>query len=232
MIRSVLVLLMAMVALAGCSSGSGTVYEKLAPLVQDQLLGGTAAGEPAPGAEPREMTRAELNQIPYATISLKLGDNPRAFVVPLADNGGYLVYQDAARHGVVMHGGLITATQGFGYDLDAVAHQRDDPVFKPTPVAEWPATVTRSYGFSPRGRLPYKIGVVCAFERGVREMIEIVELHFEVVRVSETCTNPARRFVNTYWVDPGNGFIWKSVQWVGPRIPEMTVEIVRPFGAT
>lgn len=218
-------------ALAGCSSGSGTVYERLGPMLQQQLLSGTALDEPEPAPEPRrEMSRAELNQIPYATISLRLGDNPRAFVVPLADNGGYLVYQDAARRGIVMRGGLITATHGFGYNLDSVAHRRDDPVVVPTPLPEWPGTVERSYSFTIRGQVPYQIAVVCAFDRSVREIIEIVELRFEVVRMVETCANPRRQFVNTYWADPESGFIWKSVQWVGPQLRPMTVEIVRPYG--
>lgn len=218
-------------ALAGCSSDGTTIYEQLGPLVQDQLLGGTLldGDAAAPAAAQRELTRAELNQIPFATISLRQGDNPRAFVVPVADNGGFLVYQDVERRGIVMEGGLITGTRGFGYDLDAVAHRIDDPVVVPTPLPEWPAGVERSYGFTLRGVTEYDIAVSCTFERGVREFIEIVELRFEVVRVIETCRNPRRTFVNTYWVDPDSGFVWKSEQWVGPRVPPMTVEIVRPY---
>src|SRR5690606_6126893 len=142
MSRVVLPMVGSALALAGCSSGGNTVYERLGPLVQEQLLGDLVT-EPEPEVQPREMTRADLDQIPYATISLSLGDNPRAFVVPLADNGGYLVYQDTAQRGVVMRGGLITATHGFGYNLDSVAHRRDDPVVRPTPLPQWPATVER-----------------------------------------------------------------------------------------
>jgi Group 4 capsule polysaccharide lipoprotein gfcB, YjbF len=226
-----LVMLACAAVVAGCSAGGGTVYERLGPMLQQQLLTGTAVGEPEPAPEqPREITRAELNQIPYATISLQAGDNPRAFVVPLADNGGYLVYQDAARRGIVMRGGLITATHGFGYNLDSVAHRHDDPIAVPTPLPLWPGMVERSYDFTIRGQIPYQIAVMCEFDRGVREIIEIVELRLEVVRMVETCTNPERRFVNTYWADPESGFIWKSVQWVGPRLDPMTVEIIRPYG--
>lgn len=230
MSRGLLLLVASALALAGCSSGGNTVYERLGPMIQQELLGDLVT-EPEPEVQPREMTRAELNQIPYATISLSLGDNPRALVVPIADNGGYLVYQDTAQRGVVMRGGLITATHGFGYNLDSVAHRRDDPVVSPTPLPQWPASVERSYSFTLRGQIDYEIAVACAFERGVREFIEIVELRFEVVRMVETCTSPKRQFVNTYWADPDSGFIWKSVQWVGPRIPAMTVEIVRPYGS-
>lgn len=214
------------VALAGCSSRGNTVFEQMAPLLQDQFLGG---GEEV-AAPARQPTRAELNEIPYATISLQVGDLPPTYVVPATNNGGFLVYQDRGRRGIVMEGGLITATHGLGYDLDAVAHSREDPIARPTPVSEWPATVSRSYSFSIRGQQQYDIGVLCAYERGAREFIEIVELRFEVIRVVETCRNPARSFVNTYWANADTGFIWKSQQWVGPRLDPMTVEIVRPYG--
>ena len=216
-------------ALGACSSGGGTVYERMAPLLQEQFLGGPIFGEEVPAAEPREMTRAELNEIPYATIALTIGDNPRAFVVPIADNSGYLVYQDPARRGIVMRGGLVTATHGFGHDLDAVQHRRDDPVAVPTPLPEWPSQVARSYEFTVRGLNPYEIGVLCRYERGAREHVDIVELRFEVVRMVETCANARRTFVNTYWANPETGFIWKSEQWVGPNLSPITVEIIRPY---
>lgn len=218
------------VLLAACSAGSNTIYERMGPLVAQQVFGGPVVGGEEPAVEPREMTRAELNQIPSATIALKVGDSPRAFVVPLVNNSGFLVYQDPARRGVVMDGGLVTATHGMGYDLNSVARRADDPVAAPTPLPEWPGAVERSYAFTLRGQISYDIGVSCTYDRGVRELIDIVELRFEVVRMVETCRNPRRTFVNTYWADPDSGFIWKSVQWVGPNLSPLTIEIIRPYG--
>ena len=218
--------------LAGCSSGNNTVFERMAPILEEKLFGGPIFGEEEPVVPARQPTRAELNQIPFALISLQVGENPPTYVVPVADNRGHLVYQDPGRRGVVMEGGLITATHGLGYNLDAVAHAHDDPVAVPTPLPQWPEGVDRSYEFSLRGQIHYEIAVTCAFQRGPREFIEIVDLSFEVVRVTETCANPERRFVNTYWVDPESGFIWRTTQWVGPRLSPMTVEIVKPYART
>ena len=213
-------------ALAGCSSSNNTVFERMAPLLKDQLLG----PDEQPAAPAAPPTRAQVNQLPYALISLTVGDYPPTLVAPVTVNNGRLVYQDKARRSVVMEGGLITATHGLLYDLDSVAHSRDDPVATPTPLQEWPAEVARSYAFNIRAQQHYDIAVVCTFERGAREQIEIIELRFDVVRVVETCRNPTRSFVNTHWVDAGNGFIWKTMQWVGPRLEPMTVEVVRPYG--
>lgn len=211
--------------LAACSSGRDSVFERVTPILREQVLGADEAPAPPPPG------RAALDRIPYATIAIGIEGAPRAFVVPVADNGGYLVYQDPSRRSVVMRGGLITATHGLGHDLGSVTHGRDDPVVAARPVADWPGTLTRVYGFSPRGREAYRVAVVCTLGRGAPERIEIVERGFELVRVTETCRSPRRSFVNTYWADAATGFIWKSEQWIGPRQPPMTIEIVRPYAA-
>jgi hypothetical protein len=175
------------------------------------------------------LTRAQLDEIPFATIALTFGDGPRTFLVPLADNGGYLNYLDSGGHGLVMLGGAVAGTQALGQDLEAVRHQPDDPVAHPTPVAGWPGRVWRDYQFAQRSGTEYSITLACVFERLVRETIDIVEIDFDVVRISEVCTNAKRQVINTYWVEAETGFIWKSTQWIGPHLEPATVEIIRPY---
>lgn len=227
MIRSRLVATVAcMLALSGCTSEKNSLFGRLTPIVKERIF-----GEKVPAGPAREFTRAELNKIPYATISIARAGQPPGYVVAVADNGGYVVYEDPARRSVTMHGGLVTGTGGFQYDLKAVASQLDDPVVVPTPVPAWPGSIERSYRFALRGRDDYQVAVGCAYERGPREFIEVLELRFEVIRVVETCSNARRTFVNTYWADADNGFIWKSEQWIGPRVEPVTIEIIRPFGS-
>ena len=202
-----LVLAMAM-GLGACSSSGANDFQQLGALTKVSIFG---AEEKAPQPE---LTREQLNQIPSATIALSLGDGPRTFLVPLADNGGYLNYLDSGGHGLVMLKGAVTGTQALGRDLEAVRHHPDDPIAHPTPVADWPGGVYRDYQFA---------------RRLARETIEIVEIDFDVVRISEVCTNARRQVTNTYWVEPETGFIWKSRQWLGPHLEQATVEIIRPY---
>jgi len=210
--------------LAGCSSTGDNTFRRLGALARASYFGG-----PEP-ERPPELTRAELDEIPFATIALTLGDGPRTFLVPLADNGGYLNYLDSGGHGLVMLGGAVTGTQALGQDLEAVRYQPNDPVAYPTPVAAWPGQVWRDYQFAQRSGAEYSITLACVFERLVRETIDIVEIDFEVVRISEVCTNAKRQIVNTYWVEAETGFIWKSEQWLGPHLEQATIEIIRPYG--
>jgi len=86
--------------LAGCTSTGDNTFRRLGALAKASYFG---AEEPE---RPPELTRAQLNEIPFATIALTFGDGPRTFLVPLADNGGYLNYLGSGGRGLVMLGGL------------------------------------------------------------------------------------------------------------------------------
>jgi hypothetical protein len=209
--------------LGACSSTGDSSIGKIGALTKASIFG-------APERErPPELTRAQLDEIPSATIALAFGDGPRTFLVPLADNGGYLNYLGSGGQGLVIFGGAVTGTQALGQDLEAVRHQPDDPVAHPTPVAGWPRQVYRDYQFAQRDGADYSITLSCEFERLVSETIEIIEVNFDVVRISEVCTNARRQVTNTYWVEADTGFIWKSEQWLGPNILQPTIEIIRPY---
>ena len=217
--------LSAMLLLGACTSEGTTAFERLGPQARDLILGSDDEdAQPQP-----ELTRAQLNQIPFATISVQAGDFPRAFVAAVTDNGGYVVYQDPTRRSLVLEGGLLSATHGLGYNLSAIKRQADDPVASPRPVADWPAVITRNYQFSLANRDDYEITVRCRYGTPTPERIEIVELFFDLVRIEETCGNGTRTFSNVYWAEANSGFIWKSSQWIGPRHDPYVIEIVRPY---
>ena len=223
---------LALGAMSACSSGGDSTGERLRPLLEQSVLGGPIFGDPEPAPKPPVFTREQLNQVPFATIALKDDEGNRSYVVPVADNGGYLNYQDAARRSLIMRGGLITATQGLSYNMSAVRFDVDDPVVTPRPVADWPGSIYRSYQFKLMGGArDFMITTACVYQVVARERIEIVELFFDTVRVDETCSNTQRSFTNTYWAEPDTGFIWRSKQWIGPRHDQMNIEIIRPYKA-
>jgi len=214
--------LAAAVALGGCSGSGPSYWQQLGNVAKTSLLGGGKK------SEIREMTRAELDQIPYATIAVTIGD-ARTYLVPLADNDGYLNYRDSAGRGIVMLGGLVAGTRGLGNDLQAVRYATDDPVRTPTPLTRWPRQLDRDYQFRLRDVTDYSVTLRCVLVPVVSETIDIAEVGYTLARVNETCTNARRQIVNTYWVEPDTGFIWKSVQWLGPDLGQATVEIIRPY---
>ena len=123
----------------------------------------------------------------------------------------------------------MTATRGLGWDLLSAWSSPQDPLARPTPPARWPAGVERSYEFpadGPRGRIEtYQ----CRFERGpVREMV-ILQRRHRGVEFSETCTGPAGTFENLHLADAGTGFVWRSLQWTGPQMELLDLQVLEPL---
>lgn len=205
-----------------CSSEGPSIFQEIGAVA----AGALARPEAAP---PAPVTRAELDQIPYATISVSANGGPRAYLVPLADNGGILDYRDAAGNAVRIQGAAVAGFDAVGNDLDAVRYAGDDPIASPRPLALWPAGVWREYQFAPRYAHPYTVALRCVFEPQDRETVEIAEIRYELRRVRETCVNARRTVTNTYWVEDETGFVWKSDQWLGPAVGRAEIEVIRPY---
>jgi hypothetical protein len=47
--------------------------------------------------------------------------------------------------------------------------------------------------------------------------------------VSETCTGPAGSFENLHFADLETGFVWRSLQWVGPQMDLVDLQILEPY---
>lgn len=216
-----------LLVVSACSSSGEGLLARTAP----QLGALIGLGDDKPKAPPKKITRAQLNAVPFATISLarKETEDRKSFIVPVANNNGYLTYRQPSGRGVVLFGNLLTSTKGLGLNLAAVKHQIDDPVAVKTPVVEWPGVVTRNYQLSLASRPNYEITVVCTLAIAARERIEVVELFFDVTRIVETCRNSRREFTNTYWVGD-DGQVWQSEQWAGPELGLLVIQTVRPFG--
>ena len=216
----------AVAVLAGCSSGGDPTANRLFSIARGQLFGDDEA-EPA---EAREPTRTELSALGAATIGFGYGEVSPVYMVALADNGGYLTYQDKGRRGVVLLGGAVAGTLGLGNDLVTVKHGLDDPVAYPRAVAEWPESIVRSYNYRVRDLEDYVITVACALEPQGYVGYEIVEVELQLAKVVERCSNAVRSFENTYWIDTYTGFVWASDQWLGPDLERATIEVVTPSG--
>ncbi|MEM9045531.1 MAG: YjbF family lipoprotein [Pseudomonadota bacterium] len=213
----------ALVALTACTEQGDNDALRVSRLVFDQNFG----DKPAPREIP---SRAQLNEIRSALLALEIGGRDPVFIVPIAQNGPYLTYMDPGRRGLVLHDAAISSTIAFGHDLKGIKTQDNDPIAHQTPLAEWPSVFDRVYQYRVRDGEDFIIALTCQFTDAEDEVIEIYELLFETVRVTETCVNSYRKVTNTYWVEADTGFIWRSDQWVSPKQPRMSIEIIRPFG--
>lgn len=223
-------ILAASLALSGCAGFETGFLGQLANVAADQIIEREQPELP-PLPPP---TRSGIPGTRGAAIAVGRVGIPESAVVTAAASQGddYVVYQDATRRSIVMHGGQLSGTQGFLYDLAAVKSQPDDPIVTVRPLAEWPSSLLRNYQFTLQSAADYQISVICVLEADASETMAVNDRSLQLTLVRETCSNDVRTFTNQYWMEAETGVIWKSIQWAGPRSPAITLEVIEPFRET
>lgn len=219
-------------ALAACSSGgrgpvADAVLEQLGGLLPGRAEDPAASASPPP----RAVTRAEITAQDVAAIQARIASDPAPTLMYAgARNGAYVTYVSALRQSLTLRGAAqITGTRGLGTDLLGAESVGIDPLARAIPPARWPRGVRRIYEFPSFGAQGRIESYDCSFELGeVRELV-ILQRRHRGVEVSETCTGPAGSFENLHFADVETGFVWRSLQWVGPQMDLVDLQILEPY---
>lgn len=216
--------LLALGLLAGCGSQKDPVLSEAMG-----ALAGMWRTEPASKPQ-REVTRADIERADVAAVLARLESDTRGTVLyASADNGGQVTYVSPLLQQVTLKGVEVTGTRGLGTDLLSGWSSGNDPLVRPTPLGAWPAQVDRVYEFpaeSPQGRVErYR----CTFERGGTSEMVILQVRYSGVQMSESCTGSYGSFENLHFVDPATGTVWRSLQWIGPKMGHMDLQVLEPY---
>lgn len=216
----------AALGLAACSNGQ---FNPIVVRGVQEILPGERAEDAAP---PTPLTRAALVRADVAAIQVGLLDDPaktRTLLFAASENDGYVTYSSALRQNFTLRGTWITGVRGVGWDLLSATSSQPDPLVSAIPPGRWPATVERSYefpAFAPQGRIET---YTCRFSFGEVQELVLVEVRHRGVVVTETCEGDAGSFENLHLADVETGFVWRSLQWVGPQQGVIDLRILVPF---
>lgn len=224
-----LLALATLAVLAACGKGGTDPIVEAALKEAGQMIPGLDE-DPGPAVPAQRLTRADITAANTAAIWAKLeGDPAPTLLYATALNGPYVVFFSQFRQSVIMRGSQVTGTRGLGTDLLAGWSSRNDPLATPTPPSRWPATVQRSYRFpddSPDGRVE---AFTCRFEPGTPRELVILEVRHRGIEFPETCTGPTGSFENLHFADANTGFVWRTLQWTGPEMPILDIQVIEPF---
>jgi hypothetical protein len=189
------------------------------------------APPPAPeAAAPRVLTRADIEATGTAAIRGRLfgTGGTGALFYGTVENGGVVSYVTQLRETIGLRGSQIASTRGLGTDLLRATSSPDDPLVRPVPPGQWPAQVERAYEFPGEGARGVVERFSCSFSFGEVRTIAILTRQHRGVEVSETCAGPAGSFENLHFADLETGFVWRSIQWTGPRQGPVDIEVIVP----
>lgn len=210
--------------LAGCGSQRDPVLSEAMG-----ALAGMWRTEPAPKPQ-QQVTRSDIERANVAAILARLESDPRGTVLyATADNRGFVTYVSPLMQQVTLKGAEVTGTRGLGTDLLSSWSSSNDPLVRATPPGAWPARVDRTFelpGAGPQGRVER---YSCTFERGAVSEMVILQVRYSGLEITETCTGLDGRFENLHFVDPTSGAVRRSLQWIGPKMGHIDMQVLEPY---
>ncbi|HIE5649163.1 TPA: YjbF family lipoprotein [Stenotrophomonas maltophilia] len=184
------------------ATGCGVVSRSSVKAVQLAIQG-------KPDVEP---TAEDVARNRYPQIKVN-GPAGGAVLVLGGLDGGRQAWYSNERSIVFLRNGLVEATHGGSPELQSMRIAGPDP-FVDLRRARNGDTVQRLYDVMPG----YQFGqhVTGTLHPLGQEKVEILGRTRELLHVRERLSGQGWKQDNHYWVDPSNGFIWKSVQAIAP----------------
>jgi hypothetical protein len=190
-----------------------------------RALRGTVLGGPD-----LDITRKAVTNLPYASMAARVGRGTQGLVLLSHTRGDEQVWRAAGEAVLVLRFGRLVRTAGFNEDLVSSRTLAEDPLEFGLHRLQQPRAFSRTIDTEPRGG--YGQPVDCRVETVGPRRITIVEIEFDTVLAREDCT--ARlvhwSFTNWYWVDPVDGFVWRSTQHFARSLPALEYSVLKPAG--
>lgn len=207
------VLATALALLGGCSSDNnsqwGTVYSMF-----QQSFGLGASG----------VTREQAGAIPFATLGVRVDGGPEGILVLGTSASGTQLWTAASHIVLLTRNGRILRTAGLGHDrTDMRILKGDDgpPPLQGSAETVWSEDFGDLHLFS--------VTIDCRTTVKGAERVMSLGTHIDTIHVDEDCHSDQLdwTFTNSYWIAPQTGIVWRSVQYVSPKLGPLDTEILR-----
>lgn len=204
---------LALLVISGCSDLSRSSFDTVKLAIHHQ-----------PHVEP---DAAEVAAKPYYQMQATSPDGSAVLILGNLD-GLREAWYGAHQVVVFLEHGRIVQTAGLHQNLDGLQLPADDPFARGLQTLTAPVDYSLAKDWSPGYR--YGVHVDARLIPAGPEQISILGTIHQVLRVDEQISVPATHdhATNHYWVDPQDGFIWKSEQQVAPGLTLQLLQL-RPY---
>ncbi|MEE8248447.1 MAG: YjbF family lipoprotein [Alphaproteobacteria bacterium] len=174
------------------------------------------------------ITREQIEKQPYAMIHLRTPGNAGAVLVLARVWGRELHWISADRNIVATLDGRLVRTVGLPENIRETRSLGVDPVASGLHRITAGTKAKRIMDFDDEQR--YGRIVTSRYTPIERQKVTIADLTYDLLLVVERNRIAADdwEFENRFWVDPNNGFVWKSLQHVSPRFDPFEIAVLKP----
>ncbi len=215
-------------ALGACSSSSeeGSVGQAGAMVygIVERLIDPDTVPRP-----PEKIERKMAAELPYASIGVKIDDNPQFLFLLANQNEGNELYTLGYQVSIVLRGGRVVRTKGLSRDVLGARWDGED-IVKSAVHSGGPVQGVRWFDSNERGIKTLEAR--CVAQAVGDETITILETPIVTRHVQETCEVKELqwRYVNDFWIAPDTLLVWASIQFINPKVNPVVLETFRPAG--
>jgi hypothetical protein len=206
---------------AGCASDSSSVVELFSHSI--------SAKTRSPNDYP--LSPEQIEGMPYATLGVRIGQLPRAVTVLATVENEELQWVSADQDSFYTGKGRLLRSRGLDRDLGATRWltPAGDPLAVFAATGQLPAPgVYREIDLKHADEKA--VAVESRYELGGDETLVVLGRERLTRRIDEVAVMPAWRWKtrNSFWIDPQDGRIWRSVQCYCPEMPPIEMVLLKP----
>lgn len=208
-LRSACVLIVLSSILAACQSQSD--FLRVGSLIYGKMSGLWSSDA---------ITRSQVLAVPYATLGVRLGGSGEAMLVLESTSGATLRWVGGTQFAISTRNGRIERTAGFAHNLTGFEESQPQPGSAEASDFRYDFADLNAYG----------VAVHCVQSVVGEERIVIIGDAHDTVHTAEDCSAPDIdwNFRNEFWKDKSGPAVWRSVQYIHPKLDPITLQALRP----
>lgn len=178
----------------------------------------------------KSINYAKVRNIPYASMTAQLGNNPQAVLILANVSGSEQQWHSANHEMLVFNHGQINRTFGLHNDLQQLVYQQGfNPLKHPLSKINNQASSKGIISFSSNQQLT--IPFTTQFEKVAVETVKVAGNEQKLLKIKQTLDVSQLNWhvTNFFWVDPRDNQVLKAIQNTAPGLEPITIEIIKPY---
>ena len=178
------------------------------------------------GYEDFPITEELVNQIPYASIRMKIGKGPAGLLILESVTNNIYTWVSADNIYIVTKWGRIIRAQGLTNNLTDI--YSSEPSFKE--ILQSSDLTGENFRYvSLDNPEAFGIRVKVSYTKIGSEGVSILDRTRQLILIEEKIENAyiKWRHTNKYWVDQETGFVMQSFQVIAPNLPPILIQITK-----
>jgi len=175
------------------------------------------------GYEENLITPELIKQIPYASSVMKIGKGPKGLIILESVNKDNLTWVSADGVYLVIRNGKIIKTSGLNNNLIKIVSTLN---LSDSLKEENKITYVNYYSFDK----PYlrNMRVETRVKNKGKKLVQLINKEIELTEFEEQISNDyiGWKVKNIYWADD-DYYIWKSKQYISPKVPPIFLEVTK-----